>query len=42
MPIDTDIEKVHRAVTALEAIDMRAAKVVEMRFFAGFDNDEVA
>lgn len=42
MPIDTDIEKVHRAVTALEAIDMHAAKVVEMRFFAGFDNDEVA
>lgn len=42
LPIDADIEKVHHAVTALEAVDMRAAKVVEMRFFAGFDNDEVA
>jgi DNA-directed RNA polymerase specialized sigma24 family protein len=42
MPVDTDIEKIHHAVLALEAVDMRAAKVVEMRFFAGFENEEVA
>ncbi len=42
MPVDTDIEKVHEAILALETVDLRAAKVVEMRFFAGFDNEEVA
>ncbi len=42
MPVDSDIEKIHHAILALEAVDMRAAKVVEMRFFAGFENEEVA
>ena len=32
----------HEALLAFEAIDPRAAKVVELRFFGGLENDEVA
>lgn len=37
-----DIVAVHEALLAFEAVDMRAAKVVELRFFGGLENDEVA
>lgn len=37
-----DIVAVHEAVLALEAIDPRAAKVVELRFFGGLENEEIA
>lgn len=42
MPPDRDIVAVHEALLAFEAIDARAAKVVELRFFGGLENDEVA
>jgi RNA polymerase sigma factor (TIGR02999 family) len=37
-----DVVAVHEALLAFESIDPRAAKVVELRFFGGLDNDEVA
>lgn len=37
-----DVVAVHEAVLAFEAIDPRAAKVVELRFFGGLENDEIA
>ena len=39
---DRDLIEVHEALLAFEAIDPRAAKVVELRFFGGLENDEVA
>lgn len=42
LPVDRDIVAVHEALLALEAVDARAAKVVELRFFGGLENDEVA
>jgi RNA polymerase sigma factor (sigma-70 family) len=33
---------VHEALLAFEEVDPRAAKVVELRFFGGLENDEVA
>jgi RNA polymerase sigma factor (TIGR02999 family) len=39
---DRDIVAVHEALLAFESVDARAAKVVELRFFGGMDNDEVA
>jgi RNA polymerase sigma factor (TIGR02999 family) len=39
---DRDVVAVHEALLAFEAIDPRAAKVVELRFFGGMENDEVA
>jgi RNA polymerase sigma factor (TIGR02999 family) len=39
---DRDVVAVHDALLALEAEDARAAKVVELRFFGGLENDEVA
>jgi RNA polymerase sigma factor (sigma-70 family) len=33
---------VREALLAFENIDARAAKVVELRFFGGLENDEVA
>lgn len=39
---DGDIIAVHDALLAFEAVDTRAAKVVELRFFGGLENDEVA
>ncbi|RVT48093.1 sigma-70 family RNA polymerase sigma factor [Rubrivivax albus] len=41
-PTDRDVVAVHEALLAFEAIDARAAKVVELRFFGGLENDEVA
>jgi len=37
-----DVIAVHEAVLAFEAIDPRAAKVVELRFFGGLENEEIA
>jgi RNA polymerase sigma factor (TIGR02999 family) len=39
---DRDVLAVHEALLAFETIDPRAAKVVELRFFGGLENDEVA
>ena len=39
---DRDIVAVHEALLAFEQVDARAAKVVELRFFGGMENDEVA
>jgi RNA polymerase sigma factor (TIGR02999 family) len=39
---DRDVVAVHEALLAFEAVDARAAKVVELRFFGGLENDEVA
>lgn len=39
---DRDMLAVHEALLAFEAIDPRAAKVVELRFFGGLENEEVA
>ncbi|HRI18816.1 MAG TPA: ECF-type sigma factor [Burkholderiaceae bacterium] len=39
---DADIVAVHEALLAFEAVDARAAQVVELRFFGGLENDEVA
>jgi RNA polymerase sigma factor (TIGR02999 family) len=38
----SDIVAVHEALLAFEAIDPRAAKVVELRFFGGLENEEIA
>lgn len=37
-----DVVAVHEAILAFEAVDLRAAKVVELRFFGGLENDEIA
>jgi RNA polymerase sigma-70 factor, ECF subfamily len=37
-----DLLSLHQALEALEREDMRAAKVVELRFFAGFTEVEIA
>ena len=42
LPADRDVVAVHDALLALEAVDPRAAKVVELRFFGGLENDEIA
>lgn len=39
---DRDIVAVHEALLAFEAVDPRAARVVELRFFGGLENDEIA
>jgi RNA polymerase sigma factor (TIGR02999 family) len=39
---DRDVVAVHESLLALEAVDPRAARVVELRFFGGLENDEVA
>ena len=39
---DRDLVAVHDALLAFEAIDARAAKMVELRFFGGLENEEVA
>lgn len=36
-----DLVAVHEALLAFEQVDARAAKVVELRFFGGLDNDEI-
>jgi len=37
-----DVVRVHDALLAFEQVDARAAKVVELRFFGGMDNAEIA
>ena len=37
-----DVVKVHDALLAFEAVDARAAKVVELKFFGGLENEEIA
>jgi RNA polymerase sigma factor (TIGR02999 family) len=37
-----EVVRVHEALLALEAFDPRAAKVVELKFFGGLENDEIA
>ena len=37
-----EILRVHEAVLALEAVDPRAARIVEMRWFAGYEDREIA
>ena len=39
---DRDLVAVHEALLAFEAVDPRAAKMVELRFFGGLENEEVA
>ena len=39
---DRDVVAIHEALLAFEALDPRAAKVVEMRYFGGLENDEIA
>ncbi|MBL8519421.1 MAG: hypothetical protein JNK75_02010 [Betaproteobacteria bacterium] len=41
-PGDTDVLDVHRALDRLGEVDPRLVQVVEMRFFAGFSEPEVA
>lgn len=38
---DRDVIAVHEALLAFEAIDARAARVVELRFFGGLEIDEI-
>lgn len=42
LPADRDVVAVHEALLALESFDPRAAKVVELRFFGGLENEEIA
>ena len=37
-----DVVAVHEALLAFEQVDPRDAKVVELRFFGGLENEEVA
>ena len=39
---DRDLVAVHEALLAFEEVDARAAKVVDLRFFGGLENEEVA
>jgi RNA polymerase sigma factor (TIGR02999 family) len=39
---DADVVKVHEALLAFEQVDPRAAKVVELKFFGGLENEEIA
>ena len=39
---DLDVVRVHDALLAFEALDARAAKVVELKFFGGMEIDEIA
>ena len=40
--VSADVVAVHDALTAFEAVDLRAAKVVELKFFGGLENEEIA
>lgn len=42
LPVDRDVVAVHDALLALESVDPRAAKGVELRFFGGLENEEIA
>ena len=41
-PHDSEVLRVHESLEALAAIDPRLAQVVEMRYFAGMTEPEVA
>ncbi len=41
-PLGDDVVAVHSALEAFERVDLRAAKVVELKFFGGMENTEVA
>jgi RNA polymerase sigma factor (TIGR02999 family) len=41
-PADRDVLAVHDSLLAFEAVDARAAKIVELRFFGGLEIDEIA
>lgn len=38
----TEVLRVHEALLAFEAVDPRAARVVELKFFGGLENEEIA
>jgi RNA polymerase sigma factor (TIGR02999 family) len=38
----TEVVQVHEALLAFEQVDPRAAKVVELKFFGGLENEEIA
>ena len=40
--LDRDVVAVHDALLAFEAVDARAARVVELRYFGGFELEEIA
>lgn len=40
--LDRDVVAVHEALLAFEALDARAAKVVELRYFGGLEIEEIA
>ncbi len=40
--LDRDVVAVHEALLAFEAVDARAARVVELKFFGGMENSEIA
>jgi RNA polymerase sigma factor (TIGR02999 family) len=42
LPVDPDVIAVHESLLALEAVDPRAARVVELRFFGGLEVEEIA
>lgn len=42
LPPDRDVVAVHEALLAFEPVDARAAKVVELKFFGGMENEEIA
>lgn len=39
---ERDVVAVHEALLAFEAVDARAARVVELKFFGGMENSEIA
>ncbi len=39
---DRDVVAVHDALLAFETVDARAARIVELRFFGGLENEEIA
>ena len=41
-PLGDDVVAIHEALEAFERVDMRAAQVVELKFFGGMENTEVA
>ena len=40
--VSPELLQVHEALSAFEAVDPRAAKVVELKFFGGLENEEIA
>jgi RNA polymerase sigma factor (TIGR02999 family) len=41
-PADRDVVAVHEALAVLEGVDPRSARAVELRFFGGFELEEIA